>query len=161
MYCPKCGAQNSDETKFCRGCGADVSSVPTALTAKRTDELALAEKQIDFYGSGLRGVVIGFGFLITACVAFAISIQVAVFGLLMLAFASYFLGTGIARILQSLALKRLLGQSEIQLSAPPTHALPDYTKPPQSFYETDDLAKLPSSVTEHTTTHLGGAKNDT
>ena len=32
MYCPKCGAQNVDDASFCRGCGANVSLVPQALT---------------------------------------------------------------------------------------------------------------------------------
>ena len=31
MYCPKCGTQNADDARFCRGCGANVSLVPQAL----------------------------------------------------------------------------------------------------------------------------------
>ena len=27
MFCPKCGLQNADETKFCRGRGADLGNV--------------------------------------------------------------------------------------------------------------------------------------
>jgi hypothetical protein len=153
MYCPKCGLQNADETKFCRGCGADMSNVPVALEVRRTGDLALAEKQIDLYGSGLRGVLIGAGFLISSGIAFAVSMRVAVLALFFLAFASYFLGTGISRLFQARALKRLLNQRELPPAAE-TSALPDHTKAPPSFYETDDLAQLPSSVTEHTTTHL-------
>ena len=153
MYCPKCGLQNADETKFCRGCGADVSNVPAAIEVRRTGDLALAEKQIDLYGSGLRGVLIGSGFLISSAVAFAVSMRVAVLALFFLAFASYFLGTGISRLFQARALKRLLVERDPQPAAP-TASLPDYTKSPPSFYETDDLAQLPSSITENTTTHL-------
>ena len=160
MYCPKCGLQNADETKFCRGCGADMSNVPAALEVKRTGDLALAEKQIDLYGSGLRGVLIGTGFLISSGIAFAVSVRVAVLALFFLAFASYFLGTGISRLFQARALKRLLASREPQLTAAPTSALPDHTKAPPSFYETDDLAQLPSSVTEHTTTHLEERKTE-
>ena len=32
MYCPKCGTQNVEDASFCRGCGANVSLVPQALT---------------------------------------------------------------------------------------------------------------------------------
>jgi hypothetical protein len=161
MYCPKCGLQNADETKFCRGCGADVSNVPAAIEVKRAGDLALAEKQIDLYGSGLRGALIGSGFLFSAAVAFAVSTRTAVLALFFLAFASYFLGTGISRLFQSRALKRLLESREPQQTvATSAPALTDPSKPPPSFYETDELAQLPSSVTEHTTTHLEERKTN-
>lgn len=32
MYCPRCGAQNADATKFCRACGDDLSIVAQAMT---------------------------------------------------------------------------------------------------------------------------------
>ena len=32
MYCPKCATQNVEDASFCRGCGANVSLVPQALT---------------------------------------------------------------------------------------------------------------------------------
>lgn len=45
MYCPHCGAQNAQETKFCRGCGEDLRLVSQAITkslplmiAHRVDE---------------------------------------------------------------------------------------------------------------------------
>ena len=34
MYCPKCGIQNDDETKFCRACGENLKVVAQAM-AKR------------------------------------------------------------------------------------------------------------------------------
>lgn len=153
MFCPKCGAQNADGTRFCRGCGADVSSLPTALTGKRPGDLALAEKQIDLYGAGLRGALIGTGFLISSGIAFAVSTRSAVLALFFLAFASYFLGTGIAKLLQSRALKRLMEPRDVapaQLAPEQT----EYLKPAGSIYETDNLTQLPSSITERTTTHL-------
>ncbi|HJS52604.1 MAG TPA: zinc-ribbon domain-containing protein [Pyrinomonadaceae bacterium] len=161
MYCPKCGLQNADETKFCRGCGADVSNVPAAIEVRRTGDLALAEKQIDLYGSGLRGVLIGAGFLFSSAVAFAVSMRVAVLALFFLAFASYFLGTGISRMFQARALKRLLAERDPQPAAVQKPALPDSENAPPSFYETDDLAQLPSTVTEHTTRHLEERKRNT
>src|SRR6266576_55666 len=45
MYCPHCGVQNSQETKFCRSCGEDLRLVAQAVTkslplviAHRVDE---------------------------------------------------------------------------------------------------------------------------
>jgi hypothetical protein len=45
MYCPHCGVQNAQETKFCRGCGEDLRLVSQAVTkslplviAHRVDE---------------------------------------------------------------------------------------------------------------------------
>ena len=112
MFCPKCGSQNSDDTKFCRGCGADLGNVFPALasvggknqpaTAGGSDSertRALAEKHIDLNSSGLRGVIIGAGFLIVAGTAFGISERLAIMGLFMLAFGFYFLGTGISRLI--------------------------------------------------------------
>src|ERR1044072_2721747 len=32
MYCPHCGVQNAEATKFCRGCGADLRLVSQAVT---------------------------------------------------------------------------------------------------------------------------------
>jgi hypothetical protein len=45
MYCPHCGGQNAQDTKFCRGCGEDLRLVSQAVTkslpliiAHRVDE---------------------------------------------------------------------------------------------------------------------------
>jgi hypothetical protein len=42
MFCPKCGAQNSEETSFCRGCGEDLSLVSQALS--KNPSLLIAHK---------------------------------------------------------------------------------------------------------------------
>jgi zinc ribbon protein len=34
MYCPKCGTQNNDETKFCRGCGENLKVISQAMTRR-------------------------------------------------------------------------------------------------------------------------------
>jgi hypothetical protein len=31
MFCPNCAAQNIEDSKFCRGCGADIGLVPQAM----------------------------------------------------------------------------------------------------------------------------------
>lgn len=154
MFCPKCGSQNADDTKFCRGCGADLSHVSAALEGKPRDDLPLAEKHIDLFSSGLRGLIIGVGLLIVAGVASEISTRSAVLVIFALAFAFFFIGTGISRLVQGRAIKRLR-QSKTDQAAPALSAgNAEYIKPSRSVYETDDLVTTPRSVTEHTTTHL-------
>jgi hypothetical protein len=157
MFCPKCASQNSDETKYCRGCGVDLSGVLPALGGRRSDLTMLAEKHIDLFSRGLRGLLVGAGFLIVALVALGISSRLAVLAIFALAFSFVFLGSGISRIVQASALKRLRkpGKDKPALSA----SVPDYIKPTRSIYETEDLAAIPASVTDHTTRHLDRDKN--
>lgn len=152
MFCPKCGSQNADETKFCRGCGADISNALAVVEGRSANDLALAEKHIDLFSSALRGLMVGLGFLIVAVLAFGISEKLAVLGLFALAFAFFFGGTGVARLVQARALKKLREPKKVQPSLPAGE--PAYIKPNRSIYETDDLAGSPRSITENTTTHL-------
>jgi hypothetical protein len=34
MFCPKCGTQNIEDAKFCRGCGADIGLIPQAMSGE-------------------------------------------------------------------------------------------------------------------------------
>jgi len=34
MYCPQCGIQNDDETKFCRGCGENLKVISQAMSRR-------------------------------------------------------------------------------------------------------------------------------
>ncbi|HZG51923.1 MAG TPA: zinc ribbon domain-containing protein [Pyrinomonadaceae bacterium] len=51
MYCPRCAAQNLDDAKFCRACGADIRLVPQALqgtlpaASARPNEAATRDKK--------------------------------------------------------------------------------------------------------------------
>jgi hypothetical protein len=150
MFCPKCGLQNADGTKFCRGCGGDLRTVLAAFDKKPRTETSLAEKHIDLFSSGLRALTIGIGFLIVSGVAIAISERLAVMYLFFLAFSVYCLGTGISRLIHARGIKAL-AQKDGPAALTPGQA--DYIKPSRSIYETDDLVR-PPSITEHTTTHL-------
>jgi hypothetical protein len=52
MFCPRCGAQNADDAKFCRSCGTDISLVPQAVTGHLAERLA--EEEEDSRGRGRR-----------------------------------------------------------------------------------------------------------
>src|SRR5919197_721183 len=43
MFCPRCGAQNADDAKFCRACVTDISLVPQAVTGQLAERLAARE----------------------------------------------------------------------------------------------------------------------
>lgn len=150
MFCPKCGSQNVDKSKFCRGCGADVVDV-TALVADKQAKspMSLAEKAIALNSRGIRGVLGGVGFLFVAAVIWSRPPYDGIFWLLPLTLAFVWLSTGISRFVQAHGLKALAMQNE-PVVLPPGQM--DYIKPQRSIYDTDDL--IPASVTEHTTTNL-------
>ena len=152
MFCPKCGSQNANETKFCRGCGADLSNVLAIIEGKLP--ASLTEKHIDLFGSGLRGLMVGLGFLIVAVVAYRFSPQLAVAVLFALAFAFFFLASGISRLVQARAIKNLLSPTASGGAPALPPGATEYIQPPRSIFQTDDLATTPRSVTENTTTHL-------
>ena len=53
MYCPHCGVQNAEATKFCRGCGADLRLISQAVT--KSLPLVIAQKVDDAIDRGRGG----------------------------------------------------------------------------------------------------------
>ncbi len=149
MFCPKCGSQNVEQSKFCRGCGADVSNVSAAMAGKPPARV-MAERHLELQSQSIRGLILGAGFLFVAALAFALSTRGLVVTLFALAFAFVFLSSGIARLVQARGLKAL-DKTDDQPALPPAQT--EFARPLHSIYETDELSPL--SVTEHTTKHLG------
>src|SRR5688572_9448376 len=154
MFCPKCGSRNTDESKFCRGCGADVSNVLALVEGRPADVPALAQKHIDVFSSGVRGVISGVGLLLVAGVAYGISSRTAVLVIFALAFAFIFIGAGVSRLVKAKAMKRLLQPKSAEPPAALSPGEPEFITPTRSIYQTDDLDATPRTVTEHTTRHL-------
>ena len=44
MFCPRCAAQNSDDTKFCRACGTNLATVSLVLSDPQQLSTAALEK---------------------------------------------------------------------------------------------------------------------
>lgn len=151
MFCSKCGSRNTDETRFCRGCGVELAGVPAALDQRAKESLELAAKAVELNSRGMLGSMLGLGFAIISAIVYSIPPQTGIFWLFPLAFSFFFFSTGVSRFVQARGLKALSKRD----SVPTSSAAPaEVMKPLRSAYETDELGGLPASVTEHTTKHL-------
>ena len=158
MFCPKCATQNLEGASFCRGCGANISLVPQAMTGqivqppqpeeiddfhsrrrkrrqKRDGELTLDQS--------FKNIFMGFAFLVIA-IALSRSIG-AVWWFWMLLPAFSMMGTGLAQYIRVRERER-----RAALAPPPlVQTFPEQSRPP------GELRAPVASVTEGTTRHLG------
>jgi len=155
MFCPKCATNNLDGASFCRGCGANISLIPQALTGQ------MMQAPVDEIEEGSRrhrrrrdrgdatldqvfkNLFMGFGFLILAIV---LSRAVGQWWWLFMLFPAFsMLGTGLAQYI------RIKERDKQQLIHPPpaTQAFAQQPRAPEEL-----RAPVPS-VTEGTTRHLG------
>lgn len=169
MYCPQCGTDNLDSASFCRGCGANISLVPQALTGSLPASAPAETDDDDDDGRwrrrkgrkgppsierGIKNIFSGLAFLFVA-----LSIRYFMpggfawwFWMLIPAFSM--LGGGVAEIV------RLKVEKPAALPAAP----PSGVRPLMSAAErarslpqrnTAELIPQPPSITEGTTRHLG------
>ena len=160
MFCPKCGQQNPDNGKFCRGCGTDLGNVSGALAAQPRPVQVVNRKGKPVHWEGaITKFFTGLAFIaVSIALAFSQAGRGWWFWMLIPAFGS--LGSGVAQYFQ---LKRAeKGQPLYQPIETPNiiDTAPDNALPPQQTawvspefrYKTGDL--VPSSVTDNTTRHL-------
>src|SRR3954470_13247767 len=107
MFCPKCGSQNADETRLCRGCGADLSNVLAVVEGRAPGALSPTEKEIELWSRAWRGLIGGVGFLIVSGLGFGLARNTWVMGFFGLIFAIVFLSMGFSRFVQARGLKKL------------------------------------------------------
>lgn len=170
MYCPRCAAQNVDDAKYCRACGADVSLVPQALTGTLADKLAAAEggdrhrhrrrHKEPSIEKGVKSLFLGLAFVI-------ISLSVLIFSgggrnwwfwMLIPAFA--LIGDGVGTLIRVWHDQRKLAPPAYmpsQTPLPTTTAMPAQGRRAGELPQrnTGELIEPPPSVTEATTRHLG------
>ena len=150
MFCPKCATQNPDGGSFCRGCGANISLVPQAMTGQimrpsEGQDLAQDEacampgrrgrRQVTL-DSAFRNMFIGVAFLI---ISIALSRSIGAgwwFWMLIPAFS--LMGSGVAQYIR-------VRERQNQ----PTPMLP-----PPVVRPTEQFLGAAPSVTEGTTRHL-------
>jgi hypothetical protein len=150
MFCPKCATNNLDGASFCRGCGANISLVPQAMTGQvapapaeevsETGRKRRHGKEVTLDQS-FKNIFMGVAFLI---VAIALSRSIGAgwwFWMLLPAFSM--MGTGIA---QYIRVKEREKHAPL-LPPPATRAFP--------ARHPDELMPPAPSVTEGTTRHLG------
>ena len=152
MFCPKCATNNLDGASFCRGCGANISLVPQALTGQTVQPPELEVKESGGLCRTRRGrevtldqsfknIFMGVAFFIVAIVLSRTIGQGWWFWMLLPAFS--LMGTGLA---QYIRLKEREKQPSLQ--APPvTRTFPARANP-------DVMMPPAPSVTEGTTRHL-------
>ena len=159
MFCPKCGSQNPETGKFCRGCGTDLGNVSQALTGTPQQRPVLDRRGRPI--SMDRAIVkmfTGFAFIAVA-IALAMTGSGRGWWFWMLIPAMTSIGAGIAQIIQ---MRQTPGQTvgftpTGQTLPPPiqSNSLPSGQTEwvsPESRYKTGDL--VPPSVTDNTTRHL-------
>ena len=155
MFCPKCATNNLDGASFCRGCGANISLVPQALTGQmmqppveEVEEGGRRHRRRRDRGEAtldqaFKNMFMGFAFLIVAIALSRTIGQVFWFWFLLPAFS--LMGTGIAQYI------RVREREKRALIAPPP-ARQTFAQHPQT---PEELRAPVPSVTEGTTRHLG------
>ena len=148
MYCPNCASQNTDDGKFCRTCGANLSLVPQALTGelperrRRRHRRNRAQSRTPDLSHGVQKAFGGFSFLFIALV---LCLLRRYWGVWMLIPGFMALGKGIAEIIAVREAQRAVARSGNMASAPVPNT------GPLAADTSRELMAPPASVTENTT----------
>jgi hypothetical protein len=134
MYCPKCGAKATDETKYCRACGQSLTLVSQAMMGF----LPTNDRDQQKLESAIKYISLGIGFLIISIVIATMAPKPA-FSIPMLIAGIIPLSLGVAEILAR----------AISRSRPMSSAQRETMKETAPM-----LSEPPSSVTEVTTRNL-------
>ena len=154
MYCPKCGIQNNDETKFCRGCGENLKVISQAMSKRLPVILA---SKMDAYlerkNSRIRRDSIGNGVIGILFLFMGVYDLITGGGGMWLGGRWFPIGFGCLMLLWSLWDHMVYKRS---LSTDVRIARMRATDTPNAIPPHDDaqIAAPPASITESTTEHL-------
>jgi hypothetical protein len=170
MYCPKCGAQNIEDANFCRGCGADLSLVPQAMTGHLPEKRAVGhDAEAKSYGDyrrrrnrdkepprldkAITNVFMGVAFLLVSFSVMLFAPGGRMWWYWMLIPAFTMLGGGVAEYVRY---KQSRGEEVKLPGIQPRPELPPTPPARVSALPTRNTSELvqPPSVTEGTTRHL-------
>lgn len=158
MYCPTCGAHQTEDRRFCTTCGTNLSAITAALSGnvavpRETGLDQLAQAQTDYrrgVASAIQKGAPGLGMLMASLLIFfflppGISVWIC-FGLIIGGVAS--LGKGVSDF--------YLAQAELKSAELRAQSTPLYSTPPPAQINSPSIQEpIPQhSVTEHTTRHL-------
>lgn len=162
MFCPKCGLQNADDTKFCRNCGGNLSNVLVMVEGKMPDYHPQYEQNNDLFSSGIRNLILGFGLIFISILLLFNLPGSPLYWLLTMISGIASLASGITRLVKAdqpkantanqAAGRNSLPKSQSDAPLPPIQT--EYIAPENLNYRTDNLAREPFSITEPTTKHL-------
>lgn len=177
MFCPKCGTQNPDNGKFCRGCGTDLGNVSAALSGDlpvQFSDAGMTSKQRkshrerqrrqdpnELYGDAIKQIVSGIGFLVVAIGLLITGVAGGHAWWWTMLFPAFgLLSKGISDFARSKRIEKTgvgfagqnqftINQTRTRADLPPTQT--DYVAP-ETRYQTGDL--VPPSIVDNTTHHL-------
>ncbi|HEY3136489.1 MAG TPA: zinc ribbon domain-containing protein [Blastocatellia bacterium] len=157
MFCPSCATQNSDNTRYCRSCGANLSFIPQALTGQlpeAPDRRHGRHSRRDFEHGGpaslanaITKIFMGFGFVLVAGGAFFFAPAGRLWWFWMLIPAFALLGKGVAELVVSMRVGQSMAQGRTETAVSPAPRAGDLGPRNEVFIP-------PASVTEQTTRQL-------
>jgi hypothetical protein len=176
MFCPKCAAQNQDQTNFCRNCGTDLKTIAMVLSGQLTlsteisnaieKKAELAQQLSKLQSEGVPNVVQG---AILFMMGMLLGIPLYLFKagtewgmnwiLIWLVLCGWLLvwgalemGSGITNMIQSRMIRRRIDRLDATL----TPAAGELSRDTQRIVEASISPQVATtlSVSEHTTEHL-------
>ena len=165
MFCPRCSAQNADDTKFCRACGTNLATVCLALTDPQQLSEATLERlaNISFAKrrKAISNLIHGTGWVSASTV---IGVALGLFSntndwiYVWLGLASWMAcwgiilwSQGINKLVEARSLQRELGMASNGIPRRATHELADKESQALPGAPTTNKLGRPASVTERTT----------